>query len=62
MFNEKANKKYPLNIKRWVNVSAEGDITALDRIFSDDFSEMKDLNLMPRLKLVSNGLEFNMML
>lgn len=42
----KNEMKYPTNIKRWVNVAAEGDITALDREFADDFSEMKDLKLV----------------
>ena len=42
--------KYPLNIKHWVNISAEGDITALDKIFSDDFSEMKELNLVESIE------------
>ncbi len=28
---------YPTNIRRWINVSATGDITALDRCFHDDF-------------------------
>ena len=46
----KGNKKYPLNIKRWVNVAAEGDITALDQVFSDDFSEMKNLNLIESIE------------
>lgn len=34
------NKRYPSNIKRWVNISSIGDVTALDRIFLDDFGEM----------------------
>lgn len=38
-------KKYPGNIKRWVNISAQGDITALDRVFADDFAEMIELGL-----------------
>lgn len=38
-------KKYPGNIKHWVNISAQGDITALDRIFADDFEEMVQLDL-----------------
>lgn len=46
----KSNKKYPLNIKCWVNVSAEGDITALDQVFADDFAEMKDLNLIDSIE------------
>ncbi|MCW8900742.1 MAG: GPI inositol-deacylase [Gammaproteobacteria bacterium] len=41
-----AEKKYPANIQRWVNIAGEGDITALDRCFADDFSEMKDLHLI----------------
>lgn len=40
-----ADKKYPTNIKHWINLSAEGDITALDRIFADDFSEMIELEI-----------------
>ena len=39
-------KKYPLNIRSWENVSSVGDITALDRIFADDFAEMKELGLI----------------
>ena len=39
-------KKYPTNINRWINISAEGDITALDREFSDDFIEMRNLNII----------------
>lgn len=45
-----AKKKYPTNIKHWVNISAEGDITALDRIFSDDFAEMIELKLIDRIE------------
>ena len=40
------SKRYPVNIRRWVNISAQGDITALDRVFADDFSEMKELGLL----------------
>ena len=38
--SRKGKQKYPDNIRRWVNVAAEGDVTALDRNFSEDFSEM----------------------
>lgn len=34
------DKKYPSNIRHWVNVSAVGDITPLDRNFEDDYKEM----------------------
>ena len=43
-------KKYPGNIKRWANISAEGDITALDRIFADDFHEMTELQLLESIE------------
>jgi hypothetical protein len=45
-----AVKKYPNNINHWVNISAEGDITALDRVFSDDFAEMIELKLIDRIE------------
>ena len=43
-------KKYPTNIRNWINISAEGDVTALDRIFSDDFGEMRELNIIESIK------------
>ena len=33
-------KKYPRNIRNWVNISAVGDITPLDRNFANDYKEM----------------------
>ena len=39
-------KKYPSNIKHWANISSIGDITALDRIFSDDFGEMVEQGMV----------------
>jgi len=44
------NKKYPANIRNWVNISSEGDVTALDRIFSDDFSEMLKLEIVESIE------------
>ena len=44
------NKKYPANIRNWVNISSEGDVTALDRIFSDDFSEMLKLEVVESIE------------
>ena len=37
---EDHSKKYPSNIRHWVNVSAVGDITPLDRNFTNDYKEM----------------------
>jgi hypothetical protein len=35
--------RYPDNIKRWINLAAVGDLTALDARLRDDFSEMVEL-------------------
>jgi len=43
-------KKYPTNIRNWVNISSEGDVTALDRIFSDDFNEMRKLEIVESIE------------
>lgn len=43
-------KKYPTNIQNWVNISSEGDVTALDRVFSDDFSEMRKLEIIESIE------------
>lgn len=45
-----SEKSYPRNIQRWENISAVGDITALDRSFADDFSEMLNLGLVGSIK------------
>ncbi len=43
--NEKGARRYPLNIRRWVNVAAVGDVTALDQELADDYREMVKLGL-----------------
>ena len=42
--------RYPGNIRRWKNLAAVGDLTALDRQFMDDFEEMLDLGLLESLE------------
>lgn len=39
-------ERYPANIARWVNLSAVGDLTALDPNLADDFGEMIRLGLV----------------
>jgi hypothetical protein len=39
-FEERARPRYPGNIRRWVNVSAQGDLVALDETMRDDFDGM----------------------
>ena len=41
---------YPTNIRRWINLSAVGDITALDRCFHDDYREMLELGLVDSIE------------
>ncbi len=43
-------KKYPTNIRNWVNISSVGDITALNRVFSDDFGEMHKLEIIESIE------------
>ena len=43
---EKGPLQYPDNIRRWVNLAAVGDLTALDRTFADDYREMLQLGLV----------------
>lgn len=38
--------RYPTNVRRWKNLAAIGDLTALDRRLSDDFEGMLDLGLL----------------
>lgn len=42
-------RRFPDNIRRWYNLAAVGDMTALGRSFADDFREMLDLGLVERI-------------
>ena len=33
--------RWPNNIRRWINLTAVGDLTAIDPILGDDFAPMK---------------------
>jgi hypothetical protein len=48
-------KRYPTNIEQWINISADGDITALDNVFADDFDEMLKLGLVKNISDYCNG-------
>lgn len=49
-YKEEGNKQYPNNIRRWVNMSSVGDITALDRVFRDDFSHMLEFGIIESIE------------
>jgi hypothetical protein len=42
-------ERYPTNIARWVNLSAVGDLTALDPDLANDFGEMIELGLIDEI-------------
>lgn len=39
-------RRYPRNIRRWINLSAVGDLTAIDPTLADDFGAMVRLGLV----------------
>lgn len=43
---ETGRRRYPAEFRHWVNIASVGDITALDATVSDDFEEMKRLDLV----------------
>jgi hypothetical protein len=46
---EKGRRRYPTNIRRWQNLAAIGEMTALDRRLADDFAEMRALGLVEEI-------------
>jgi hypothetical protein len=44
--HEPLETRYPDNIRRWENLSAVGEMTALDREFADDFKQMLSMGLV----------------
>ncbi|MEZ9647529.1 hypothetical protein AB4307_16045, partial [Vibrio sp. 10N.261.52.C2] len=43
----KDEKKYPLNIQQWINISAEDDFISHDSKIRNDFKDMLKLDLIP---------------
>jgi hypothetical protein len=48
--NESGERRYPDNIRNWINIAAYGEMTAIDMGISDDFAEMLRLGLVDRLE------------
>lgn len=46
---EQGRRRFPTNIRRWLNLAAVGEMTALDRRLADDFAEMRALGLIEEL-------------
>lgn len=49
-------KSYPDRIRRWVNLSAEGDVTALNRNFNESFRPMLEQGLVESIEDHSHGI------
>lgn len=49
-YNESGERRYPGNIRTWINIAAHGEMTAIDMNISDDFAEMVRLGLVERLE------------
>ena len=49
-------KKYPTNIRHWVNISAVGDMTSLNRVFADDFAPMLSLGIIDSIQDHCDGI------
>lgn len=43
---EKGTDRYPHDIRRWINIASQGDLTALDPTLHDDFRAMVELGLI----------------
>lgn len=41
--------RYPDNIERWINLTSQGDLTAVDPTLADDFEEMVELGLVEHI-------------
>lgn len=42
-------KRYPANIRHWKNLTAVGDLTAIDPVLADDFGDMRKLGLVSEI-------------
>lgn len=48
--NESGARRYPGNIRRWINIATQGDLTALDPSLRDDFGPMRRLGLVEQIE------------
>lgn len=47
---ESGADRYPSNIRRWINLAAIGDLTAIDPVLANDFREMIETGLVDELR------------
>ena len=54
--HERGTRRYPHNIRRWFNMTAQGDLTALDPTVRDDFKAMLELGVVESITDVNGGI------
>lgn len=54
--HEKGARRYPHNIRRWVNITSQGDVTVLDPTLRDDFKAMLELGLVESITDINGGI------
>lgn len=48
--DERGERRYPANIRSWINIAAYGEMTAIDMSIKDDFEDMLRLGLVERIE------------
>lgn len=52
---ERGARRYPTNVRHWVNIASVGDLTALDRHLHDDYRAMLKLGLVEDITDYTHG-------
>ncbi|HKT32260.1 MAG TPA: hypothetical protein VJS89_07205 [Gammaproteobacteria bacterium] len=52
---EHGARRYPGNIRRWINLTATGDVIATDRRLANDFGRMRRLGLVDSIEDIAAG-------
>lgn len=53
---ERGTQRYPHNIRDWINMAAQGDLTALDPTLRDDYQPMLELGLLESITDMNGGI------
>lgn len=54
--HEEGDRRYPHNMRHWINVASEGDLTALDAEIRNDYKAMLSLGVIESIADVSGGI------
>ncbi|MBI3778805.1 MAG: hypothetical protein HY274_07835 [Gammaproteobacteria bacterium] len=55
-WHEQGKRRYPHDIRHWINMASQGDLTALDPTLRDDFRAMLELGVVQSLTDVNGGI------